>query len=338
MTYNPYHNSIMILMESTTDDRKNFGYEYNNIQTVLEDANSPTTVKYKEKLYKSILEKGHIDFGGIPDSKGNIRDYTGYKSMMDTLQVIIELGTVEKSNVVKYANVVLEAIKNIESLAPVYQKGFQTNTEYVILEYNIYTYTCVEATTTLINEFVDYIKRPDKPTYVITLKNNKLRANLFYFEQLGSFNTVNKNMHVNYRKMLENMINQGKNNFTGVEFVGLAAVSMVALAIVPITRELVYHFYNLRANLSEELETQAKFLEMNRTCVEANSALTEDKKKKILDKQEGIRKTLLKLSDKLRVKEAKATRNSNQEIRKDNQLLTVNGLRDEVSNSPLEVL
>ena len=65
---------------------------------------------------------------------------------------------------------------------------------------------------------------------------------------------------------------------------------------------------------------------------------SEDKKKKILDKQESIRKMLLKLSDKLRVKEAKATRSSKQEIQKDNQLLTVNGLRDEVSNSPLEVL
>lgn len=338
MMYNPYHNSIMVLMESTKEDRKNYGYEYSSIQTILENVNSPTTVKYKEKLYKSVLEKGHIDFGNIPESKGNIREYSGYKNMMDVLQVIIELGTVEKSNVVKYANTVLEAIKNIESLASVYQRGFQTKTEYVMLEYNVYTYTCVEATTTLISEFVDYIKRPDKPTYVITLKNTKLRANLFYFEQLGSFNNVNRNMHVNYRKMLENMINQGKNNFTGVEAIGLAAVSMVALAIVPVTRELIYHFYNLRANLSEELETQARFLEMNRTCVEANSTFTEDKKKKILDKQESIRKMLLKLSDKLRVKEAKATRSSKQEIQKDNQLLTVNGLRDEVSNSPLEVL
>ena len=185
---------------------------------------------------------------------------------------------------------------------------------------------------------VEYVKKPDKVTYQISLKDTKLRANLFYFNQLGHFNNVNKNMHINYRKMLENMINQGKNNFGGVEILGIAAVSMAALAIVPITRELIYHFYNLRANLSNELEVQANFLEMNKTCVESNSAFTVDKKKKILNRQENLRKRLLKLSDILRVKEAKASKESKRDIEKDNALLTVDTLHDDVSNSPLELM
>lgn len=338
MTFNPFYNASMILMESTSDNRQTFGYEIDTIQTILEDANSPITTKYKEKLYKSVLDKGHIDFGAIPLSKGNIREYTGYRNMVDTLDVIINIGMAEKSNVVKYANCVLEAIKNIESLTPVFEKGFNAKCEYVMLEYNTYVYTCVEATTTLIYEFVEYVKRPDRVTYQITLKDTKLRANLFYFEQLNNFNTVNKNMHINYRKMLEGMINHGRNNFSGVELIGIAAVSMVALAIVPVTRELIYHFYNLRANLSNELEVQANFLEMNKTCVESNDAFTEDKKKKILAKQENLRKKLIKLSDMLRVKEAKASKESKRDIEKDNALLTVNGLRDDISNSPLELL
>lgn len=337
MTFNPYYNASMILMESTKD-RKTFGYEFDNIQTILEDANSPITTKYKEKLYKSVLDKGHIDFGSIPASKGNIREYSGYRNMIDTLEVIIGLGNAEKSNVVKYANTVMEAIKNIESLTAIFEKGFATRCEYVMLEYNTYVYTCVEATTTLIYEFVEYVKRPDKVTYQITLNDTKLRANLFYFNQLGNFNNVNKNMHVNYRKMLEGMINQGKNNFTGVEVLGFAAISMVALAIVPVTRELIYHFYNLRANVSNELEIMANFLEMNKTCVESNSAFTEDKKKKILTRQENLRKKLLKLSDILRIKEIKAKKDSKRDIEKDNAQLTVNGLRDDISNSPLELL
>ena len=338
MTHNPYYNATMILLESVSVDRRNFGYEIDKIQTILEDANSPITTKYKEKLYKSVLDKGHIDFGSIPLSKGNIREYIGYRNMVDTLDVIVGLGMAEKSNVVKYANIILEAIKNIESLTPVFEKGFASKCEYVMLEYNTYVYTCVEATTTLIYEFVEYVKRPDKTTYQIALKDTKLRANLFYFNQLNSFNNVNKNMHINYRKMLEGMIAHGKNNFSGVELIGIAAVSMVALAIVPITRELIYHFYNLRANLSNELEVQANFLEMNKTCIESNDAFTEDKKKKILVKQENLRKKLLKLSDMLRIKEAKASKESKRDIEKDNALLTVNGLRDDISNSPLELL
>ena len=338
MVFNPYYNATMILMESTVDDRKTFGHEFEKIQMILEDSNSPITSKYKEKLYRSVLNKGHIDFGAIPMSKGNIREYAGYRNMIETLDVIIQLGTAEKSNVVKFATTVMEAIRNIESLSSVFEKGFANKTEYVMLEYNTYVYTCVEATTTLIYEFVEYVKRPDKVTYQIVLKDTKLRANLFYFNQLNAFNTVNKNMHINYRKMLESMINQGKNNFGGVEVIGIAAVSMVALAIVPITRSLIYHFYNLRANLSNELLVQANFLEMNKTCVEANGAFTEDKKRKILVKQENLRKKLLKLSDMLRVKEAKASKESKRDIEKDDALLTVNNLHDDVSNSPLELI
>lgn len=338
MTFNPLYNATMILMESTVEDKQNFGYDFSKIQMILEDASSPVTAKYKEKLYKAVLNKGHIDFGNIPMSKGNIKEYIGYKDMVATLGVIIDLGTAEKSNVVKYAQIIMEAIKNIESLSPIFEKGFASKTEYVMLEYNTYVYTCVEATTTLIYEFVEYVKRPDKTTYQITLKDTKIRANLFYFDQLNSFNSVNRNMHINYRKMLESMINQGKNNFTGVEFIGMAAVSLVALAIVPITRELIYHFYNLRANLSNELEVQANFLEMNATCVEANSAFTEDKKKKILAKQEALRKKLLKLSDILRVKEAKAKKETKRDIEKDNASMTVSSLHDDISNSPLELL
>ena len=77
---------------------------------------------------------------------------------------------------------------------------------------------------------------------------------------------------------------------------------------------------------------------MNKTCVESNSAFTEDKKKKILARQENLRKKLIKLSDILRVKEAKAGKESKRDIEKDNATLTVNGLRDEISNSPLELI
>ena len=328
--------AVNMLMEETTS--KTYGHEFERTVTILEDATSPVTAKYKEKLFDSVIKRGHIDFGDIPESKGNIRNYKGYPNMMETLDIIVNLSTAEKSNAVRYANEVIEAIRNIEALSTTFERGFAAKSEYVMLEYNTYVFTCVEATTTLIYEFVDFIKRPDKPTYVIALKDTKLRANLFYFEQLRSFNNVQKNMQINYRKMLESMIAGGRNNFAGAELVGIATVSVAALAIVPITRELIYHFYSLRANLSKELEIQARFLEMNRTCVEANDAFTEDKRKKILAKQESLRSLLMKLSDVIRVKEVKATKDSKRELDKDNKAFSVNGLRDEISSSPFEVL
>ena len=73
ITYNPYSAATKILMESGD------GKEYYEVKTILEDATSPITASYREKLFQSVIDKGHIDFGSIPLSKGDIKSYSGYK-------------------------------------------------------------------------------------------------------------------------------------------------------------------------------------------------------------------------------------------------------------------
>lgn len=50
--------SIKILVEST--DTKTYGSEYASVKTILEDANSPVTRKYQEKLFQSIIDKNML--------------------------------------------------------------------------------------------------------------------------------------------------------------------------------------------------------------------------------------------------------------------------------------
>ena len=76
MALNPYTESKKILATLDESDKGYFA-ESERIQYILEDADSPITRKYQEKLYKSIINKAHIDFGDIPKSNGNIRNYTG---------------------------------------------------------------------------------------------------------------------------------------------------------------------------------------------------------------------------------------------------------------------
>lgn len=339
LNFNPFFESICILNENN-DNKQLSGLNMKRIQTVLEDANSPVTKKYQEKLFQSVIDRKHIDFGSIPDSSGNIKDYSGYNNMIQILDIVKKLAIDEKNKeVLNYVDIIQIAINNIISLSSTYSKGFSTHTDYVILEYNTYVYTCVEATSTLLYEFVDYIKRPDKITFEIKLKNTKFRADLFYFDQLRKFNNVNDKMGIEYRKMLENLCQKNKSNFLGADMVvGAAVISVVALAIVPITRELIYKFYHLRGDIAKSLEMQASFLEMNKTCVEANNFLTVDKKKKILEKQNKIRNRLLKLSDFLKVKNAKSVYSSKKDLKESNKMLSIDSLKDDISNSPLELV
>ena len=328
-----------ILMEDDFHKSKN-PYVLEEIMAVLEDASSPTTRKYHEKLFQSVIDKKHIDFGSIPKSAGYIKDYDGYGNMMETLDTLYKLAIEEKSkDVEKLVKIVQKAINNIDSLSTTYSKGFSTKTDYVMLEYNTYVYTCVEATTTLLYEFVDYVRRPDMITFRITLRNTNTRANLFYFEQLTKFNNVHERMGIEYRKMLETLCDKGKDQFIGTyTAVGIATVSVAALAIVPITRELIYQFYKLRGSISAALEMQAIFLDMNQTCLEANTELSSKDKKRIMEKQVKLGKSLRRLAEKIKVKEKKSLQSAKTDLKKDDAMLSLKNLDKEVSDSPFQLI
>ena len=311
--------AVNILLEDNIPYNQ-LGYRRRDIMNVLEDANSPVNRKYHEKLFQSVIDKKHINFGSIEKSRGNIKEYEGYPNMIEVLDVLEKLAVSEKSDdVLKYTKVVKTAIDNIVNLSS--------------------TYTVVEATTTLLYEFIDYVKRPDMVTMKITLKNNKTRANLFYFEQLEKFNNVIDKMGIEYRKMLENLCAKGKNNFIGVdEMIGITAISVVAFAIIPITRELIYQFYRLRGNIATSLEMQAKFLEMNEACLKANDALQPEKKKEIISKQKKMATGLSRLAEKIKVKTNKSLVSAKKELTKQNKMLSIDNIQDEIGNSPLEMM
>ena len=130
-----------------------------------------------------------------------------------------------------------------------------------------------------------------------------------------------------------------KSNFIGTATaVGLTTVIVAALSIVPITREAIYQIYNFRGKLSKNLEMQAKFLELNKVCIDNNEMMTLDKKEKVKTKQEELAKTLMKLADEIRVKSSKSIMDSKRELSKENKMLSINNIKDEVSNSPFEIL
>ena len=259
--------------------------------------------------------------------------------MESALNTIKDLATENKAgDVINYVDIVQKAIENISSMSVAYQKGFQFKNEYIAMEYNSYVYFCIEATTALIYSFVEYIKRPDTDTFVMVIKNSKLRADEFYFEQLKKFNMVCDTQGVNYRKMLDSMA-VSKDNFIGTTTaIGIATVIAAAIAIIPITRAVVYQVYHIRGNISEQLDIQAEFMEMNKSCVEANSALTVQKKKEIVAKQEKLVKRLRKLSDTIRVKSSKSVEVTTRETKNENKSLTIDSIKDEVSNSDFEFI
>lgn len=305
---------------------------------VLEDTESPVRNRYLEKLYTQVINKGHINFDKIPDSKGRISNYVGYPTMKDTLLTLKSLataGSLKDAN--QYIDTVLNAIQNLESLADLYEEGFRTNNEYVILEYNTFVFLCVEATSSLLSQFVEFVKSVESSTWTIKLRNSKYKANAFYLDQLTKFNNIVASS--NYRTYLGSMLSKGKDNFIGATAVGAIAVgATVLVSIIPVTRSTVYFVLKARTKISDALALQAYFLELNKSCVEANSAFDQAKKDQILKKQEKLRALFVRLSDKLKVDSARASKESLSDLKKDNATLTLGDTKSEINNSGFDLL
>lgn len=323
--------AVQILVEGSDDSPQ-------KIQCILEDVTSPITRTFKEKLFQSVIDRSHIDFGDIPKSKGVIEKYSGYNAMNETLDVLLKIAREEKAKDLEEAvNIVTTAITNIRNLKSIYVKAYANKADIAIMDYQTYTLTCVEATTSLMCSYIDFIKTPSSPVYQLTLKDTKYRANNLYFTQLEKFNRVNKSGE--YSKYLATVVNKGTDNFllNDAMIVGAGAVSAIALAIIPVTRELVYMFKETRRKLSELFALQAYFLEMNKISVEANTQMKDAKKKKVLEKQERLRMKFLFLADKLKVSSIKANETAQKKLDEDNRGMTAGSIEDEVSDSDIDI-
>lgn len=305
--------------------------------TILEDGTNPITSKYMEKLYQQVLEKKHIDFGDIPKSKGNIRDYSGYESLKEVVNTVQTLSSGIKSTsaAIKCINTLTSALGNIESLSGLFSKGFQEKNEYVMLDYNCFVYSIVQATTHILSEFVEFVKNPESKELDIRITDTKYKAPSFYIETLEKFNRLNSTSE--YRNYLEYMINREKNNFTGAAALGFSAVVAVALSIVPITRSIIYRIYRLRMKLSDALAMQALFLEMNKCRVQARQDLDKDKIKQILEKQEKLRQMFLKISEKIKVEDSQAGKAAANDLQRDNRHMSL-GNKSNDSSSDDDIL
>lgn len=330
-----YRRATEILCEGTNDS-------YESVHAILEDNDSPITKKYIEDLYKKVIDKSHVDFGDIPKSKGAIIKYSGYATMRETLSVIQNLATKDSTYgiMANYATCVQKAIDNLTAFSVFYQAAFAKDVEVIKLEYNTFVFTCVEATTSILYLFTDFMQTPSSHKMETPLADNKHRANAFYIDQLAAFNNVCASGK--YQKYLNSMIKSGTENFFGADdamLVGsLAVISAVMLSILPITRALIYRFQDLRGRLSEALELQAYFLEMNKTVVEADKSRSKEKNKEILKKQDALRVKFLRMAEKLKVKSERADRLAEKTLDTENKSMSTTSMRDEVDNDDFSLL
>jgi hypothetical protein len=313
---------IDIFLENATTIK-----ERNEMLTLLEMDHAAVNNVLVTNLYKSAIDKSHIDFDRIPESKGDITKYTGYKSMVQCIQIVRDLA--KKSGVkVPEVDIVDNAIENIINSRDLFQKGFQLDKEFIIIQYNTLVYACVASVSAIISSYVDYVKRVDKIEF--ELIKGADRNGVLLVQTLVQFNTSARNG--SFQKAVGAVLNTGAEGFTGIAVGGSLALGIVAVlsSIVPITREIIFFGYYSRMKLSDFLEQQASLIDANRNGLD-NFVGSPTEKKNIIHKQEALANKLRRLSDRVKVNRSAAEREATVNLKKENKTWTLGDVQTQVA-------
>jgi hypothetical protein len=318
--------------------------EKSQIQKLTEAEQAVVNDRMIGNLYQSALKKKNINFDNIPNSKGDIQRVDGYDNMLATLSVLRGLSKKFGINIPEI-EIVEDAINNIRVHKPLFDKGFKLNIDFLQMYYNTLVYACIESTSLILSSYVEYTRTVNSVEFQLR-KGKGVYGNVC-IDSLVKFNKQIKDG--SFVKFARGLIDKGSENFlgtigstslgaavkTGVTgflsahpvAAGVMATIAVAATIVPVVRELIYYFYESRMQVSEYLNHQKEFIEMNKFKLESSS-MDAQKRNKILDKQKGVINRLEKISDKVRVNQQIANKNANNKIKDDNKGYTLSSVTD----------
>lgn len=258
------------------------------------------------KLYQSIVDKvDDIDFGSIPETKGDITQLENYDQMVECLGVIRSI-LVEYRQDLEPVTIIQTAIQNIQERRDVFSKAFALKLDFPVLLYNTMVLSIVSSISLIIATSIEFIKESgdqgfdikfDKVSYVKS-KNGIL------YQNLVKFNNECKSGEID--RCLDHMIKSGTKQLMGVDtltIVGVAAAIGILVNIIPIIRELVFFFFHSKQSLADYFIIQADLLQMNAEYVKNNDTLdkTDKERKEIAKRQNKIVQKFRKIGNALEV-------------------------------------
>ena len=290
------------------------------------------------KLYDKIVDKGDdIDFGTIPQSRGDITKIENYDQMRECLDLIRDIVR-QYGQSTRPLDVIYDAIDNMTVLKQQFQMAYNLNIELPIVIYNTIALSIVSGISYMITGCIEYVKTPDG-TFEVTLDKIAYRnseKNLLY-RNLGDFNKCCATGEM--KRVIDECNHKNVKRLTGAE-VGMIVFSISTLValmknIIPFLQNLVYFFFHARQSISDYFAVQADLLQMNAANVVYRDTVGKDKEK-IAAKQMKIADRFRKVSNFFAVKYKKSEHDAGRDTKEDNSYrYTAGDLNGDDSQDPL---
>jgi len=295
------------------------------------------------KLYGHITEKvDEIDFGTIPNSKGDITKIDNYEKLLDCVNIISDILQQYHQDTTPVETVSL-AIQNMVDRTDMFEKAYKLNVEMPIIIYNTIVLSIVSAVSYMISSCIEFVKLPEDKGFEIAMDKIsavKVRDSIL-FNDLKKFNKMCADG--SFDKAMDYVMKQNANNFAGASFAFGASSIVVALGllllIIPVIRELIFFFYYSKAKVSDYFDAQSSLLLINAYNIENNLSRDEKTKKQISGKQRKVADVFKKISNTLKVNLKTGEKKSSDEINKlDKQKFKHDEVLDKMPDSSNSVL
>lgn len=293
------------------------------------------------KLYQMIVDRVEdIDFGEIPDTKGDIKALSQYNqitSCIDTITAILHQYKQPTDSI----DVIRDALANIENHVDLFKKGYMANIEIIQVTYCEMVLSVVSSLSYMIAATVEYIKNPSDEGYQIALDKTGIARtkDALVYSSLKKFNDACR--HNQLENAFGPLIKARIKNFTGAEIgviAGGLAVAGILLNILPILRELTFFFYSMRTRISQYFDLQADLLEMNAAAIQANEIQTVDDKKKVIKRQQSIAGFFRQLSNKICIDHTAAEKDAPKMIKEVDKKMKIDDVVETIPDSASQAL
>lgn len=263
------------------------------------------------KLYATIVDKANeIDFGDIPNTKGDITKLNNYNTMVETVATLRDIVKEYKQDP-KAVNVISEAIANVETHKDEFTKAFRLGYEIPKLLYCTMVLAIVDSITYMIATCIEFIKTPKSESFdmVLDVMRYKKAREYLVFSNLEKLNGEFKNGHIDkiLKEVSKNATSKAMNEAVltlgGILAIG-AGVTLVIIIMVIFRafQSIVFFIYNKKNHYSEYFELQAMVLEANANSLDLNHPdWSDEKKKDVYDRQMKIVEKWRKRADKWRI-------------------------------------
>lgn len=244
------------------------------IETAMESIKNPETrVKLVQKLYADLLKHGDIDFGPIPESKGDLTRYKHYKLMVETISSIEKILGQTKSE----SYMMTEGLFNmlIECRSD-FEYGFKYDIQLIQLCYNVIVLslhrmidiTMMDYVKTLKQQvglaFVEGVKPVDNLLVVQAVRGIlKAYDKGEWTEMINSFKKGRCNwlgaVGATAKAFGLTNVDNGSITLTGA---GAAVVLIIGMIVVLIAiRKLIYLYYSSAYKINDAVERSRNFLQ-----------------------------------------------------------------------------